>query len=199
MAPGLLLLRGIQARQKRFQNQLVDTLTLIRGAVAAGYSFLQSLSVVIQEADSPTSDEFQIVRKEVELGSPLSQSLQAMADRMASDDFKLVTTVVIINMQVGGNLTVILNVVLDTIRQRVALFGEMRALTAYARFAGYLLTLLPFATVVILALLSPVYWSQLFHPGATRYALIYAASSVVLGNILLRRISRFSALSKNSR
>jgi tight adherence protein B len=190
LTPGFLLFRSIQGRQKLFQNQLIDSLTLIRGAVAAGYSFQQALNVVIQEMASPTSDEFRQVRREVELGLPLSRALSNMASRMESDDFNLVATVVIINMQVGGNLTNILNVVIETIRQRIYLFSEVRALTAYANFAGYLLTLMPFLTMAILSILSPVYWQQLFEPGPTRYVLIYAACSLAIGNILLRRIAK---------
>ena len=190
MVPGVLLFRGIQARQRRFQNQLIDTLTLVRGGVAAGYSFQQALNVVIQEMPPPASDEFRQVRREVELGMPLARALENMAGRMESDDFNLVVSVVITNIQVGGNLSTILNVVMDTIRQRIALLSEVRALTAYANFASYLLTLLPFATVIILAVLSPIYWEQLFEPGPTRVALIYALCSIVVGNVILRRIAK---------
>jgi tight adherence protein B len=190
LVPGILLARGIRARQRRFESQLIDALTLIRGAVAAGYSFQQSLNVVIQELPAPMSEEFQQVRREVELGVPLGTALQSMADRMESADFNLVVTVVITNMEIGGNLTTILTVVMNTIRERLALFGEIRALTAYATFASYVLTLLPPVTVIILALLSPVYWKQLAQPGATRIMLIYAVSSVIAGNIVLRRIAK---------
>jgi tight adherence protein B len=190
IVPGVLLFRSIQARQRLFQAQLIDALTLIRGAVSAGYSFQQSLNVVIQEMGPPTSDEFRQVRREVELGMPLGRALENMAYRMESDDFNLVVTVVLTNLQLGGNLTTILNVVMETIRERIALFSEIRALTAYANFASYLLTLLPFATVVILAILSPLYWKRLFEPGPTRFVLIYAVCSLVVGNVLLRRIGR---------
>ncbi len=188
--PGFLLFRGIQARQKLFQSQLIDSLTLIRGAVEAGFSFEQSLNVVIQEMGSPTSEEFRQVRREVGLGLPLSRAFSNMASRMESDDFYLVVTVVNINMQIGGSLSTILNVVIDTIRQRVFLFSELRSLTAYANFAGYLLSLLPVVTIAALSILSPLYWEQLLRPGITRYILIYAACSVVVGNVLMRRISK---------
>jgi tight adherence protein B len=191
LLPGFFVFRSVQKRQKLFQDQLLDTLTLIRGAVGAGYSFQQSVNVIVQEMASPTSDEFRQVRREVELGLPLSRALTNMADRMENDDFLFVVTVVNINAQVGGNLTTILNVVIETIRQRIYLFSEMRSLTAYANFAGYLLTLMPFFTIAALAILNPDYWEQLFQPGLTRYVLIYAACSLIVGNIVLRRISRF--------
>lgn len=191
LVPGFLLFRSIQACQKLFQNQLIDSLTLIRGAVEAGHSFQQALNVVIQEMGSPTSDEFRQVRKEVEFGLPLSRALSNMASRMESDDFYLVVTVVNINMQVGGNLTNILAIVIETIRQRFYLSSEVRALTSYASFAGYLLTLMPVLTIAALSILSPNYWEQLLEPGITRYILIYAACSLVVGNIVMRRMSKF--------
>lgn len=190
LIPDLLLFRSTQARQKLFQNQLIDTLTLIRGAIEAGYSFLQSLNVVIQEMGSPTAEEFRQVRREVELGLPLSRALSNMANRMDNDDFYLVVTVVNINTQVGGNLTSVLNVVIETLRQRAQLYSELRSLTAYANFAGYLLTFLPILTIAILSVISPLYWDQLLEPGITRYIMIYASCSLVVGNIILRRMTK---------
>jgi tight adherence protein B len=188
--PGYLLFRNIQTRQKLFQNQLIDSLTLIRGAVEAGLSFEQSLNVVIQEMGAPTSEEFRQVRREINLGLPLNRAFSNMASRMESDDFYLVVTVVNINMQVGGSLSTILNVVIETIRQRMYFLSEVRSLTAYANFASYLLSLLPVITIAALSILSPMYWEQLLEPGITRYILIYAACSIIAGNIVLRRIAK---------
>ena len=189
ITPGFLLFRSIEARQKQFQKQLIDSLTLIRGAVEAGYSFLQSLNVVIQEMDSPTSEEFRQVRKEVELGLPLSRALVNMANRMESDDFYMVVTAININTQVGGSLSTILGVVIETIRQRIALLGELRSITSYARYASYMLTLLPFVTVALISVISPGYVERLFEPGITRYILFYAVASLIVGNIVLRKLA----------
>ena len=192
MIPGFLLFRSVQRRQQKFQDQMIDTLTLIQGAVRAGASFLQSLDVVVEEMASPTAEEFRRVRREVEFGLPLSQALTNLANRMESDDLYLVVSAVTINMQIGGNLTVILESVTETIRNRIYLFGEIRALTSYARYTSYLLTGLPFFTAFVLMLLSPIYFEQLLAPGLTRYILIYALISLMLGNILLRQVSKIS-------
>ncbi len=189
IVPGFLLFRSIERRQKQFQMQLVDSLTLIRGAIEAGYSFLQSLNVVIQEIGPPTSDEFRQVRREVELGLPLSRALANMANRMESDDFYMVVTAVTINMQVGGSLSNIMSVVIKTIRDRMSLLGELRSITSYARYASYLLTLLPFITMAIIAMISPDYIQRLFEPGITRIILAYAILSLIIGNLVLRRMA----------
>lgn len=188
--PGFLLFRAVNRRQKQFQDQLIDTLTLVRGAVSAGSSFLQALDVVVSEMVPPSSEEFRRVRREVELGLPLSQALSNLANRMESDDLFLVVSAVNINMQIGGNLTVILDTVIETIRNRIYLFGEIRALTSYATYTSYLLTLLPFLTALVLMLISPDYFELLLEPGLTRIILIYAAVSMVIGNIVMRRVAK---------
>lgn len=188
--PGFLLFRAINQRRKQFQDQLIDTLTLVRGAVAAGSSFLQSLDVVAREMAEPTSEEFRRVKREVELGLPLNQALTNLAIRMESDDLFLVVNAVSINMQVGGNLTLILDTVTNTIRNRIYLFGEIRALTSYARYTSYLLSLLPFITALILVTISPGYFENLLKPGITRIILIYAGVSMAIGNVIMNRISK---------
>lgn len=188
--PGFLLFRAVSKRQGQFQDQLIDTLTLVRGSVSAGASFLQSLDVVASEMTPPSSEEFRRVRREVELGLPMSQALVSMAERMDSDDLYLVVNAVVINSQVGGNLTQIMDSTIETIRNRIFLLGEIRALTSYARYTSYLLTLLPVITAVILVVISPTYFERFLDPGITRYILVYAVISMIIGNIVMRRVGR---------
>lgn len=188
--PGFLLQRSIVQRQKKFQEQLVDVLLLIRGAVQAGYGLLQSLDVVISEMSSPASEEFERVVREVQIGLSLPQALTNLANRMESDDLQLAVTAIIINTQVGGNLTTMLSVVTDTIRARYQLFGEVRALTSYARYAGYLLTFLPFGTGVAMFLLSPEYYAVSITTSITQIILGVALVLVIIGNIWLRQVAK---------
>jgi len=190
LIPSIILNRGITKRRTKFDRQLVDVLVLITGAVRAGYSFLQSLDVVVQEMQSPVSDEFRRVRREVGLGLPLSQALLNLHARMQNEDLYLVITAVNINMQVGGNLATMLDVVTGTIRERSRLFCELRALTSQQRFSGYVLTLLPFIIVAFLFVISPEYISRLFQPGGLICIPIGALVLVVLGNISVRMMSK---------
>jgi tight adherence protein B len=188
--PGFFLSRGIFMRQRKFQAQLVDVLVLIRGSVQAGYSLLQSLDVVINELPAPASEEFLRVRREVQFGLPLSEALLNLSSRMESDDLHLVVTAIIINSQVGGNLTTILTAVTETIRSRIFLFGEVRALTSYARYTATFLSLLPFIAGTAIYLLNPEYFADVWPSPIGRGIFIGAACSIVVGNIVLRRIAR---------
>jgi len=184
--PGIYLNWSISRRQTKFQSQLIDVLVLVKGAVQAGYSFLQAIDVVVDEVSSPASEEFRRVRREVGLGLPLNQALYNLTTRMESDDLSLVVTAVNINTRVGGNLSTMLEAVVATIRERVQLFNEIRALTSQQRFSGYLLSLLPIIVVAILFVISPDYIGRLFEPGAMLCIPIGALVLIILGNIVIR-------------
>jgi len=190
LIPGILLNRGIARRRMQFSRQLIDVLVLITGAVRAGYSFLQSIDVVVSEMNAPASEEFRRVRREVGLGLPMSQALDNLNTRMQNDDLHLVITAVNINSQVGGNLTTMLEAVTDTIRERIQLFSEIRAVTSQQRFSSYLLTLLPFIVAGVLFIINPEYISRIFQPGPILCIPIGALVLVLLGNLTIRLVSR---------
>jgi Flp pilus assembly protein TadB len=108
MVPSIMLDWSIAQRQKKFHKQLLDVLVLIKGAVQAGYGLMQGLDLAIQEIPEPAAVEFGRVLREVRLGLTLEQALINLSDRMESDDLQIVVTAIIINAQVGGNLSTVL-------------------------------------------------------------------------------------------
>jgi tight adherence protein B len=110
-----------------------------------------------------------------------------MTERMQNNDLNLVVTAININTQVGGNLTTMISVVTDTIRERIRLFSEIRVLTAQQRYTGYLLTLLPFLVGGFLFILNPEYMSRLFEREIICVP-IGALVSVLFGNLVIRRM-----------
>ena len=187
LLPAVFLRWSIRNRRARFNRQLIDALVLIEGGVRAGYSLLQALDLVIDELQAPASEEFSRVRQEVGLGLPLSEALTNLSDRMQNRDLSLVVTAININSQVGGNLTTMISIVTETIRERIQLFSEVRALTAQQRYTGYMLTLLPFIVGAILFILNPEYMSRLFQPDILCIP-IGALISILLGNIVIRQM-----------
>jgi tight adherence protein B len=190
LLPSFYLNISINRRRLQFEKQLVDVLVLITGAVRSGYSFLQSLDIVVQEMKPPVSEEFRRVRREVGLGFSLNQALINLHARMQNEDLYLVISAVNINSQVGGNLTTMLEVVTNTVRERTRLFSEIRSLTSQQRFSGYILTLLPFFIVAVLFIISPTYIARLFQPGTLMCIPIGALILVLLGNIIVRMMSK---------
>ena len=95
MGLGLLGLR-IRRRRKKFTNQLGDMLTMVANALRAGFSFMQAFELISREMDAPMGREVQLVVNEVNLGNTLESALDNMQRRVASPDFELVVTAVLI-------------------------------------------------------------------------------------------------------
>jgi tight adherence protein B len=188
MAPPILLDRAIAQRQRKFQDQLLDVLILIKGAVQAGYSLMQALDLAVDEIPAPASEEFGRVLHEIRLGITLEDALLNLSERMESDDLQIVVTAVIINTQVGGNLSTVLETTIETIRDRMQLFAEIRSLTSYSRYVGNFLTLLPFFAGVGIFIVSPDYFDNVGTSIITQIILLVALFGVIIGNIWIRSL-----------
>lgn len=188
LVPPIFLDRAIAKRQKLFHQQLLDILTLIKGSVQAGYGLMQALDLAVREVPPPASEEFGRVLYEVRLGLSLQDALFNLAERMENDDLQIVVTAIIINDEVGGNLTTVLESTVNTIRDRQQLQGEIRSLTAYARYVGNFLSLLPFLTGIAIFFLSPGYFDTLSTSILTQIMFVMALLGIVLGNVWIRKI-----------
>lgn len=188
MVPPILLDRAIAKRQKNFHEQLLDVLILIKGAVQAGYSLTQALNLAVEEIPAPASEEFGRVLHEIHLGITLEQALINLSERMENDDLQIVVTAIIINTQVGGNLSTVLESTISTIRDRMHLFAEIRSLTSYSRYVGNFLTMMPFVTGLAIFLLSPGYFDTIKTSLFTQGIFIAALVMVVIGNVWIRKL-----------
>jgi tight adherence protein B len=193
--PRLWLNRRKSQRLKAFNGALADTITLLANSLRAGSSFLQSIELVVRESQPPISTEFTRVIREVNLGLSLEQALANMNRRVRSDDLDLMTTAIIIQSQVGGNLAEILDSIAFTIRERVRIKGEIRTLTAQGRLSGYVVGFLPVGLAGILSVISPKFMEpmvtappELAGIPLGLFILTAGAVMMVMGFVLIRRI-----------
>ncbi len=179
-------------RLVQFGNQLSDTLVLLANSLRTGYSLQQSLDTVSKELPPPISVEFARVTREVGLGLTVQEALANLTRRIPSEDLDLVVTAINVNHEVGGNLAEILDTIAFTIRERVRIQGDIRALTAMQRMSGNVLALLPVGLGFALYSLNPGYisgfWSEKnFACGMSMLGV--GGFMIVIGYILVRRIA----------
>ena len=178
----------IAKRLQSFLYQLADCLTLISNSLRAGFSFLQTVELISKEMKPPVSTEFARVLRETNLGKPLDQALTEMDQRVGSPDFSLIVTAVLIQQQVGGNLADIIDVIRDTILERIRIRREIHTLTAQGRASGVVLALLPVAMGLFMYITSPEYMRPLL---TTRLGQMIIAGAVFLefvGFLIIRKI-----------
>ncbi len=185
-----ILYLGIKKRRRQnaFTEQLPDVLTLLVGALRAGYGISQSLHVVVEQLPPPASTEFARVVRAIGLGLSAQQALSDMADRIGTDDADLVVTAINVQYEMGGNLAQTLEIIGETIRDRIRIKREIRVLTAQQRLSGYVLAVLPVVLAILLFITRPEYMSRLFEPGWVRVLPIMAVVMMVAGFLVIRRI-----------
>lgn len=162
MLPHFYLERRAAKRRNAFVEQLGDTIGLMSNSLRAGYSLLQTMELVARESPQPMSDEFRRVVREVGLGISTGQALEHLLRRVPSEDLDLLVSAISIQHEVGGNLGQILDVIGETIRERVRIKGEIRVLTSQQQLAGYVITALPVAVGVGMFLINSDYMMAMF-------------------------------------
>jgi tight adherence protein B len=176
-------------RTKDFVNQLGDTIGLMSNSLRAGYSLFQTMELVAREAQPPMSEEFSRVVREVGLGISPQDAMDHLLRRITSEDLDLLVTAINIQHEVGGNLAQILDVIGETIRERVRIKGEIGVLTAQGSLSGYIISGLPVALMGFLFLTNRDYITALFvFPWVCMP--IAGALMVVAGFFAMRKIVR---------
>jgi tight adherence protein B len=180
----------IRRRRARFAEDLPDALQLISSSLRAGFSMAAAIEAASRHAREPMAGELSRALTLARLGSPLEDGLDDVARRMASQDFAWVVLAVRIQSEVGGNLAEIIDTTVETLRDRIHLAGQVRALSAEGRLSAYILVALPFAIGGWVAWRSPEYAQLLWTTPIGLVLLGGAALLMVVGGLWIRAVIR---------
>jgi tight adherence protein B len=175
-------------RLKDFEDQLNGGLTLMANALKAGHSFNQAISLSAKETQGSFSEEFKILLKELNFGLDMEDAFNNMMNRVPSLDLKLMINAIMIQKDVGGNLSEILDNISKTIRDRQKLKNEMKTLTAQGKMSGGIVLFLPLALGGIIYLMNPDYISLLFETKIGLALLGICFFNEVLGLFIIKKI-----------
>ena len=179
---------AVRKRATRLHDQLADVLMILARSLRAGHSFFQALDLVSKEIAEPGAAEFGRVVAEVRLGRPIDEAMNALADRIGSDDFKWALLAVNIQREVGGNLAEVLDTVADTIRERDGIRRQIDVLTAEGRLSVAILTGLPIGVALYMSWVNPEYIGLLFNTGLGLLMTGVACCLLGLGVFWMRKV-----------
>ena len=175
-------------RMKQFTNQLGDAIAMMSNAIKSGFTFQQAMDIVAKEIKGPISEEFVRALNEIQLGVTLEEALEGICRRVKDDDFEMVAMSVVIQRQVGGNLSQILDTVGETIRDRIKLKGEIKSLTAEGVISGWTIALLPVIVGAFCNAANPDYFKGMLDTDLGKYLGIACLVSEIVGGLVIRWI-----------
>lgn len=187
-APKLIITSRKRKRIKEFDDQLGTGIMIISNSLKAGYSFLQAVAAVAEETKDPFSKEFKKLFKEMSLGILEEDALKNLLARINSGDLKLIVNAILIQKDIGGNLSEILDNISQTIRERQKIKDELKTLTAQGKLSGMIVILIPIFLGIVIYVFNKDYILLLF---TTKIGLIMVSVSFInqiFGVVMIKKI-----------
>ncbi len=179
----------VNRRLTAFEAQLPDALGVVAGSLQAGSGIAQAFQLIASDMPAPISEEFSRVNREVSVGLSVNEALTNLAERIGTEDIDLVATAITIQGRVGGNLVNTLQIISQTVRERIKLRGEVKVLTAMQRLSAMVISAVPYVLGAIIYLMNPKYIGRLFEPGIGLTMLVTAIVMALVGFLALRKIT----------
>ena len=181
-------------RQRQFEAELPELLSVWASALRAGRSFAQALDSIVDEAGEPAHTEFRRAQQQVRLGVPVEQALDEMSQRLRSESFELVVLTTDVQRRVGGNVAEIFDQVADTVRRRHQFSARVKALTSMGRLSAQVLIGMPFAMAGLLTLINHGYMTPLYTTRAGHILIAVGLTMMTAGALILRRLVKPRAI-----
>lgn len=173
---------------ERLLRQLPDTIQLVVGAIRAGLPVGEAFRLLARDTAEPTRSEFVHVVAEMGLGRPAEEGLLNMYRRTGVQEYAIFSVTLSVQAKAGGRLAETLEIMGDTIRQRVAIAGRAKALAGEAKMSGQVMGALPFIMAGALSFIHPGQMAPFFNDPRGRMMLAYALGSWLIGVLMMRRL-----------
>lgn len=182
------VIRTLKRRRNRFAEQLPDALQVIASALRSGHSFAGALAVVVESASEPMKNEMQQVVADEQRGVPIQNSLEVVAERMASRDVEQLALVAQLQREAGGDAAEVVDRVAETVRERFDLKRLIHTLTMQGRMSRWIVSALPIVVIAAVELENPHYFHPLTSTLGGRIVLGLAAAWAVTGSFVIKKI-----------
>ena len=187
-APILYISIRRKNREKKIETELIDAISILVNALRAGHSFQQAMNSISQEMDGVLSEEFGRVFRETQHGMTLEDSMNRMLERTGSEDLNMLCTAILVQREIGGNLSEILENISGTIQARISLKGDIKTRTSSGRLSGIIVGVLPIIILIAISVINPGYSDMLFSTKIGRIMLGVGAFMEVVGFIVINKI-----------
>ncbi|SEA12357.1 tight adherence protein B [Lachnospiraceae bacterium NK3A20] len=189
LAPLIFFKKKQIDRRNAFNGQFADVLLTICNGLKSGFSFQQSLASITKDMQPPVSIEFGKAVAEMEYGVSQHDALMHIYDRVRCEDMKMLVSALDIAKKTGGNLSDVLETISETVRTRIKIRQEVKALSAQGKTSALIIGALPIVLMILLSILNPEYIGQLFQTPLGQKMLIVAAIMETVGFTVMNKIT----------
>jgi tight adherence protein B len=187
-APYAYILRLRDQRFRKFREMFPDVLDSLARALRAGYPISTAFDLVAREAQEPIATEMRRVSVEANLGMGWQRALETLSERMPLLEVNLFASAVTLHARTGGRLNEVLSDLALTMREGLALQGEVRSLAAHGKLTGAILTALPFIIAGMMLIVSPAYMYVLYDHPMGKLMIAGAVTCLFAAHLTIRKL-----------
>lgn len=186
--PKIFLTNMWEKRCSRIVDQMVDGMTIMANGVKSGLSITQSMERVTANMNGPLAQEFTLILNQIRLGRSVEEALNEFGDRIPRADVQMFVTSVNILKETGGNLAETFTTIVTTIRERQKIEKKIDAMTSQGTMQAIIVTLTPFALLVLFLIIDPTFVMPLFTRPLGWFALMMMVGLQVIGGLMMKKI-----------
>jgi len=175
-------------RNAALGQQLPQALDIIVRSLEAGHPVPSAVTLVGREMADPIGTEFGMAADEIAYGATLAQAVERMAERCQHPDVDLFAATVRLQEKTGGNLTGLLKLNANTVRDRLKMRLKIKAATSEGRASAMILTAAPMVALGMIMVISPKFYGDVIHEPMVKFGLAGIGFWVFLGNLIMRRM-----------
>jgi tight adherence protein B len=188
LLPYAYVLRCRSRRFRKLEHQFPEAMDFLARALGAGHPLSAAMEMVAGQNLQPLSGEIRRAVDERNLGLQWDEALHNLAARVPIVEVSVFAAAVRLHSRAGGRLHEVLGTLAESMRESLALEGEVRAIASHGRVTGAVLTILPLIIVGIITMVNPAYFAVLLkHPNGEDM-IAAALLCLVLAHFSIRRI-----------
>lgn len=187
-APKSILKALWEKRCNRLVDQMVDGMTIMANGVKSGLSITQSMERVVANMSGPLPQEFTLVLNQIRLGRSVEEALIEFGERIPRSDVQMFVTAVNILKETGGNLAETFTTIVTTVRERQKVEKKIEAMTSQGTMQAIIVTLVPFALLVLFLVVDPTFVMPLFTKPLGWVALFMMIGLQVMGGVMMKKV-----------
>ena len=177
-----------RSRGVKVNKQLMDALILLSNSLRSGMDIVQGFEMVSKDLLPPISDEFGLVVKNYQLGTPFEQALDGMVARVDSRMLAYIVKAIIIQRQVGGNLPVIFARLVENIREESKLEEKLQAMTAQQRIQSIVVSVMPFIMMAVMFVFNPTQMISFYTSPVGMIIFLFCVVWIFIGMQVLKKL-----------
>lgn len=184
------LKRARERYRAKFVDQIPDLARVLSNATSAGLSIRTAWTVAEREMGEPARREIARINTSVRFGASLEEAMASVEDRLPSREVKVLMSTLVIASRSGGSLVSALRDISYMLDERKETKREVKSVMAQAVATGYTLILFGVGVLFVVNLVSPGTIERITQNVFGLVALAVAASLMVVGHLLIRRITK---------